>query len=99
MRIEPPQRTEAFFAERLRAERDGGAEAAWECWIADPNGLPLVAKSLPTHGLSVAIGPEGGWTDQELAWADRADFTRVSLGKRILRIETAAALVAARCCD
>ncbi len=36
-----------------------------------------------------AIGPEGGWTDDELAAAQRSGFSQVSLGSLILRTETA----------
>jgi 16S rRNA (uracil1498-N3)-methyltransferase len=37
----------------------------------------------------LAIGPEGGWTDWEFAAARAAGFREASLGKRILRTETA----------
>ena len=37
----------------------------------------------------IAIGPEGGWTDKELESADHFGFKHVSLGKQILRTETA----------
>jgi 16S rRNA (uracil1498-N3)-methyltransferase len=37
----------------------------------------------------IAIGPEGGWTDKELESADQSGFKQVSLGKLILRTETA----------
>lgn len=37
----------------------------------------------------IAIGPEGGWTDEELESADQSGFKQVSLGKLILRTETA----------
>jgi 16S rRNA (uracil1498-N3)-methyltransferase len=37
----------------------------------------------------IAIGPEGGWTDKELESADQSGFRQVSLGKLILRTETA----------
>lgn len=40
------------------------------------------------------VGPEGGWTQEERDWADRYGVEAVSLGRRILRTETAA-LVAA----
>jgi 16S rRNA (uracil1498-N3)-methyltransferase len=43
-----------------------------------------------THSsLAVAIGPEGGWTEGELAAARSAGFHEVSLGQLILRTETA----------
>lgn len=37
----------------------------------------------------VAVGPEGGWSDYELAMFERAGFRRVSLGARTLRTDTA----------
>jgi 16S rRNA (uracil1498-N3)-methyltransferase len=37
----------------------------------------------------IAIGPEGGWTDAELESAAQSGFKKVSLGKMILRTETA----------
>lgn len=45
----------------------------------------------PVSGIALAIGPEGGWTDDELAAAEKAGFQPVSLGRLILRTETAAA--------
>jgi len=41
--------------------------------------------------ISVAIGPEGGWTDAELDSAVAAGFREASLGGNILRTETAVA--------
>jgi 16S rRNA (uracil1498-N3)-methyltransferase len=38
---------------------------------------------------SLAIGPEGGWTDDEIAAARGAGFLEMSLGENILRTETA----------
>jgi len=43
-----------------------------------------------------AIGPEGGFTDEETALALQAGFVTVSLGERRLRTETAAIAAAAR---
>ena len=37
----------------------------------------------------LAIGPEGGWTEEEFAAARAAGFAEASLGKLILRAETA----------
>ena len=39
---------------------------------------------------SVAIGPEGGWTESELDLFRNAGWISASLGKTILRVETAA---------
>ena len=37
----------------------------------------------------LGIGPEGGWTDDEFSAASNAGFAEASLGRRILRTETA----------
>ena len=39
--------------------------------------------------LLLAIGPEGGWTDEEVALLEEHGFERYSLGSRILRTDTA----------
>lgn len=39
--------------------------------------------------IALAIGPEGGWTDAEFDAASAAGFREASLGKNILRTETA----------
>jgi len=39
--------------------------------------------------VALAIGPEGGWTDAEIASARAAGFIEASLGENILRTETA----------
>lgn len=41
-------------------------------------------------GVNIFIGPEGGFSDDELALAKKSDFQAVSLGARTLRAETAA---------
>ncbi len=66
-------------------------------WEAEESvGLSRVLKGAPAAGEFVAvIGPEGGFTGDEIAMAKQAGFVSVSLGSRILRSETAAtALVA-----
>jgi 16S rRNA (uracil1498-N3)-methyltransferase len=39
--------------------------------------------------VAMAIGPEGGWTEQEFAAGKHAGFVEASLGSLILRTETA----------
>jgi len=40
--------------------------------------------------LALAIGPEGGWTQEEISLFTTHAWTPVTLGPRILRAETAA---------
>ena len=49
----------------------------------------------PLSGVTVAIGPEGGFTQPEIEKAEGTGWQPLSLGPRILRIETAALVVAA----
>ena len=45
----------------------------------------------PSTPIALAIGPEGGWSEEEFEAARRAGFLEASLGKLILRTETAVA--------
>jgi 16S rRNA (uracil1498-N3)-methyltransferase len=42
----------------------------------------------------LAIGPEGGFTGGEVSLAGAAGWRTISLGPRVLRVETAAVLLA-----
>lgn len=54
------------------------------------------ATALPPAGpITAFIGPEGGWTDEELSRFAAAGFTPVRLTGTILRVETAAIAAAA----
>lgn len=46
--------------------------------------------------LLLAIGPEGGWTDEEVALLETKGFERYSLGPRILKTDTAVVALIAR---
>lgn len=56
---------------------------------ADVPPMRSVLAGKRAKSASLAIGPEGGWTDRELAMAQRAGFEQVSMGQLILRTETA----------
>lgn len=66
-------------------------------WVADPHGQPLREVRFPAASEEVvlAVGPEGGFTDDEIDLAIKAGAARVRLGSSILRIETAAVAFAA----
>jgi 16S rRNA (uracil1498-N3)-methyltransferase len=57
----------------------------------DQTQLRDVVRPDTTEGeIFLAVGPEGGWTDDELQSFQRAGWTAASLGNTILRAETAA---------
>jgi len=49
----------------------------------------LVGQATECHSVFFLLGPEGGFSETEVACAQQAGFTPVSLGPRILRAETA----------
>ena len=51
--------------------------------------------SFPPAGVVFAVGPEGGFTDEEVALATAGGWKLIDLGPRILRVETAALALAA----
>ncbi len=66
-------------------------------WLADPyNGVSIAIANADQgkHEL-VAIGPEGGFSDQEIAVATDTGFQLLRIGPTILRVETAAIASAA----
>ena len=46
--------------------------------------------------MTLVIGPEGGWIAPEVESLERIGFAGVSLGPRILRVETAVAAALSR---
>ncbi|MBW3598082.1 MAG: RsmE family RNA methyltransferase, partial [Planctomycetes bacterium] len=64
-----------------------------------PVGERLTAANQPNgeehSAVFLAVGPEGGFTDEEASLALQAGWQAVNLGPRILRVETAAAALAA----
>jgi 16S rRNA (uracil1498-N3)-methyltransferase len=49
----------------------------------------VLAQLSPPERIAVIVGPEGGLTAEEAASAVKCGFIPVSLGKRIVRTETA----------
>jgi 16S rRNA (uracil1498-N3)-methyltransferase len=64
-------------------------------WIAHP---APDATTAPVPGsadsMALAVGPEGGFTKEELELARAAGWQAIHLGPRILRVETAAIALA-----
>lgn len=78
------QAAEAFAAQNATAAKVMLSERP------DAPALRQILQTEPTRKQAVlAIGPEGGWTDAEYAAAQASGFREASLGKLILRTETA----------
>ena len=106
MRIEPPidwrdyvaarGDEERYIAVPVLDERRGLSPTAtgsnWRSQRVSSVGTPSPQPSRP---IRLAVGPEGGFTATEIAAAMAAGWRRVSLGPRILRVETAALVLAA----
>jgi 16S rRNA (uracil1498-N3)-methyltransferase len=80
----------------------------WALFCRDPALPPLKVLAHPgadeqrggastgQPDVAVAVGPEGGLTDEEVDQARQAGWAVVGLGPRILRVETAALVLAVR---
>ncbi|MBM4051525.1 MAG: 16S rRNA (uracil(1498)-N(3))-methyltransferase [Planctomycetes bacterium] len=58
--------------------------------ILHPGGVPLREAVRGLEAVTVLIGPEGGFSDREVAACEAAGAVRVGLGATMLRIELAA---------
>ena len=77
----------------------GESNAARMIASAESDAIPLQEferKLTPEKPVFALIGPEGGFTPEEVALARDTGCSVVSLGPRILRVETAAVALAAR---
>jgi 16S rRNA (uracil1498-N3)-methyltransferase len=65
-------------------------------FVGHPSGvaMPILASEPARSRIRCAAGPEGGFTDEEVGLAIAHGWQAVSLGPRILRIETAALVLA-----
>ena len=87
MKIFPPQGCGAFVAD---------SSASANRWIAHPGGQPIVGiASSQRRDTVLAVGPEGGFAETEVAAANSANWQIVDLGSQVLRTETAAIALAA----
>ena len=69
--------------------------------LAETEGDSSLADVLEpgTQQVALAVGPEGGWTEEELHWFHQSEWTAASLGANILRAETAAIVATALALD
>jgi 16S rRNA (uracil1498-N3)-methyltransferase len=92
MKIDVPHTVEQFLT---------GADPQGVRWFAHPGGANLVSeidrlqnRECELAAVSIAVGPEGGFTDDELAASTANGWRPIDLGSRILRVETAALALA-----
>lgn len=74
----------------LKLERSG---IKLLCWERGGTAFESLGEGEP---VTIAVGPEGGWTAQEVAAATAAGYGLLSLGPRILRAVTASVAVMAQ---
>lgn len=82
-RVLPPMRAPEAF-------RESAAEV--KLLLSERRETPSIEEFRPANGpgtVTLAFGPEGGWTDEELEAARAAGFREASLGPLVLRAETA----------
>ncbi len=88
MEIAPPRTWDEFVS---NAPRDNAVRL-----VAHPGGEPIRDAGCAAPAIWLAVGPEGGFTNEEIQQAIAAGWRAVDLGARLLRTETAAvAMVAA----
>lgn len=91
MRIDPPCSLSVWLEAQVPNK-----SATLLCHPDSKLSLAGALKCANTEALSVLVGPEGGWSEQELALAQRHDLLQIQFGPRVLRTETAGiALIAA----
>ncbi|MBD0325245.1 MAG: 16S rRNA (uracil(1498)-N(3))-methyltransferase [Pyrinomonadaceae bacterium] len=85
-----------LFSSLIEEDADG---EEWRVMFTEREGHGLLemidGKRANVLSATALVGPEGGWTDEEIAQARAANWSLVTLGGRILRAETAAITVTA----
>lgn len=96
MRFDAPTSSTVIPAERLgpSGASSGSSESGLKIVLAETERTVMLADVLRVNesprSLALAIGPEGGWTAEELRRFAGAHWLAASLGETILRAETAA---------
>ncbi len=95
LEIMPPCQWDQFVA---------SADSRESCRLVADAAATVIASRIPVapqHATWLAVGPEGGFSREEIALAHHHGWQSISLGPRTLRVETAAiqlcAIVAASC--
>ena len=96
-----PARAPPEIATPVKLKQLGDVDAECRIVLAESEGnthlRDVLRPQLP--GVALAIGPEGGWTAEELQWFRDSGWIAASLGDTILRAETAAIVATALALD
>ena len=86
-RLKPPVLDEPVILKTALA-----MESAQKLWLEEEAGAPAILSALRAgeEPIAVLCGPEGGWDPRERDEAAAGGWQAVSLGRQILRAETAA---------
>ncbi|HEX7072367.1 MAG TPA: RsmE family RNA methyltransferase [Rhodothermales bacterium] len=82
------------FADLMRTE-SGGAYLICHEQVPAERSIARVLERGLARRITILVGPEGGFTNEEIAQAESAGYEPVSLGTRRLRAETAGIVAAA----
>lgn len=84
------------FREAMAYSRCAGVRIIpYELWEGMDKTREILGGLKPSQDVAVFIGPEGGFDEEEIQWAIEEGVLPVTLGKRILRTETAGLAVLA----
>jgi RsmE family RNA methyltransferase len=86
--VAPDLRIRERFKPFVEDELPGLTRGAAYCLLCHP-GAPALPRREPHARTVLAVGPEGGWVDFELAMFEKAGFVKAGLGARPLRTEIA----------
>jgi 16S rRNA (uracil1498-N3)-methyltransferase len=92
MRVAPPTDWETYAR---RADLPAVRVLAHPGGAGQPSETGGVGEARASAGVALAVGPEGGFSDEEVELARAAGWRLLDLGPRILRVETAALALAA----
>jgi 16S rRNA (uracil1498-N3)-methyltransferase len=86
-----PQVLEPIAFQSFLNPKTASTHPQFLCWGRgdSPHLLNVLSQLEYYEALTICVGPEGGWSDREVAMAIESGFQTVSLGSRILRAVTA----------
>jgi 16S rRNA (uracil1498-N3)-methyltransferase len=88
-RLRVPTLQEAVRPEVAFTQSSAAARILLSERTAAPSLRHVLGLNKSAQTVALAIGPEGGWADEEISAAKAAGFAEASLGENILRTETA----------